>query len=245
MARSSYWSRSTHARCWQHRRVPSSSTRPRAWQARIGASSSSASTTSSSASTPMTALTTSPTILLAYSVLAKPQYAYAPDVRLVLAQLWPHLVLDSSDCIDFSIIILDDCPRRVSVIITMAPSLRPRLQVWLHRHRQPRPRHRPWHPLARLPRPRLQHPPLSATSISAQGLPPRLSSHQLPLQSNMVLYMFFFFLLPKGVLKRLDFSRSRFFWHGEDGVWQTLLRRKYVGSEALSQVLWKPGDSHF
>ena len=31
----------------------------------------------------------------------------------------------------------------------------------------------------------------------------------------------------------------------EDGVWQTLLRRKYIGSKALSQVSWKPGDSHF
>ena len=31
----------------------------------------------------------------------------------------------------------------------------------------------------------------------------------------------------------------------EDGVWQTLLRRKYIGSKALSQVYWKPGDSHF
>ena len=31
----------------------------------------------------------------------------------------------------------------------------------------------------------------------------------------------------------------------EEGVWQTLLRRKYVGSNALSQVHWKPGDSHF
>jgi hypothetical protein len=30
-----------------------------------------------------------------------------------------------------------------------------------------------------------------------------------------------------------------------DGVWQTLLRRKYVGSKALSHVFWKPGDSHF
>jgi hypothetical protein len=103
--------------------------------------------------------------------------------------------------------------------------------------------------------------------------------------------MLSFFLLPKGVLNRLDFFRSRFFWQGdseekkyrlakwsvvcrpkdqgglgihdlevknttilgkwlfrlltEDGVWQTLLRRKYVGSKALSQVVWKPGDSHF
>ena len=31
----------------------------------------------------------------------------------------------------------------------------------------------------------------------------------------------------------------------EDGVWQTLLRRKYVGTQAVSQVIWKPGDSHF
>ena len=31
----------------------------------------------------------------------------------------------------------------------------------------------------------------------------------------------------------------------EQGVWQTLLRRKYVGAQALSQVEWKQGDSHF
>jgi hypothetical protein len=31
----------------------------------------------------------------------------------------------------------------------------------------------------------------------------------------------------------------------ENGLWQTLLKRKYVGSKALAQVLWKPGDSHF
>jgi hypothetical protein len=31
----------------------------------------------------------------------------------------------------------------------------------------------------------------------------------------------------------------------EDGVWQTILRRKYVGSRGISQVSWKPGDSHF
>jgi hypothetical protein len=32
--------------------------------------------------------------------------------------------------------------------------------------------------------------------------------------SNMVLYMLSFFLLPKGVLNRLDFFQSRFFWQG-------------------------------
>jgi hypothetical protein len=98
--------------------------------------------------------------------------------------------------------------------------------------------------------------------------------------SNMVLYMLSFFLLPKWVLNRLDFFKSRFFWQGdnekkkyrlakwsvvcspkdqgglgihdlevkstallgkwlfrlltEDGIWQTKLYRKYVGSKALS-----------
>ena len=109
--------------------------------------------------------------------------------------------------------------------------------------------------------------------------------------TNMVLYMISFFQLPKGVLHKLDYFRSRFFWQGdsekkkyrltkwnvvcrpkdqgglgvhdlevknrallgkwlarlltEDGVWQNMLKRKYVGSKAISQVLWKPGDSHF
>ena len=109
--------------------------------------------------------------------------------------------------------------------------------------------------------------------------------------TNMVLYMISFFQLPKGVLKRLDYFRSRFFWQGdsekkkyrltkwsvvcrpkdqgglgvhdlevknrallgkwlfkllsEEGIWQTLVRRKYVGEKAVSQVVWKPGDSHF
>jgi hypothetical protein len=103
--------------------------------------------------------------------------------------------------------------------------------------------------------------------------------------------MISFFLLPKGVLHKLDYYRSRFFWQGDsekkkyrlakwsvvccpkdqgglgihdlsvkntallgkwlfklltkDGTWQTLLKTKYVGSSALSQVLWKPGDTHF
>jgi hypothetical protein len=30
-----------------------------------------------------------------------------------------------------------------------------------------------------------------------------------------------------------------------DGIWQQLLRNKYVGSKPLSQVEWKLGDSHF
>jgi hypothetical protein len=98
--------------------------------------------------------------------------------------------------------------------------------------------------------------------------------------------MISFFLLPKGVLHKLDYYRSRNFWQGdsekkkyqlvkwnvvcqpkdqgdgkvknsallgkwlfklltEDGIWKTLLKRKYIGMKAPSQVLWKPGDSHF
>jgi hypothetical protein len=31
----------------------------------------------------------------------------------------------------------------------------------------------------------------------------------------------------------------------EEGMWQSILKRKYICPKALSQVLWKPGDSHF
>jgi hypothetical protein len=31
----------------------------------------------------------------------------------------------------------------------------------------------------------------------------------------------------------------------EDRIWQTFLRRKYIGQNALSKVYWKPGDSYF
>jgi hypothetical protein len=48
-------------------------------------------------------------LIFAYSVLAQPEYAFVPDVRLVLAKPWPHLVLDGSDCIDFGIALPDDC----------------------------------------------------------------------------------------------------------------------------------------
>jgi hypothetical protein len=44
-----------------------------------------------------------------YLVFAQPEYAFLPDVCLVLAKPWPHLVLDYSDCIDFGIAFLDDC----------------------------------------------------------------------------------------------------------------------------------------
>jgi hypothetical protein len=35
--------------------------------------------------------------------------------------------------------------------------------------------------------------------------------------SNMVLYMICFFQLPRGVAKRLDYFRSRFFWQDQGG----------------------------
>jgi hypothetical protein len=31
----------------------------------------------------------------------------------------------------------------------------------------------------------------------------------------------------------------------EEGTWQTILKRKYIGPKALSRVFWKPDDSHF
>jgi hypothetical protein len=47
--------------------------------------------------------------IFVYSVLAQPEYAFVPDVHLVLAKPWPHLVLDGLDCIDFGIALPDDC----------------------------------------------------------------------------------------------------------------------------------------
>ena len=101
--------------------------------------------------------------------------------------------------------------------------------------------------------------------------------------TNMVLYMISFFILPKGVLHKLDYYRSRFFWQGdsvkkkyrlvkwsvvcqprdmsgigvhdlegkksallgkwlyklltEDGVRQTIVKRKYIGEKVLSLIL--------
>jgi hypothetical protein len=109
--------------------------------------------------------------------------------------------------------------------------------------------------------------------------------------SSLPMYMMSFFSLPNGVLKKLDYFRSRFFWQGNenkrkyrlakwnilcqpqdqgglgildlnmmntallskwlyklltsDGMWQQLLRNKYVGSKPLSHVQLKLGDSHF
>jgi hypothetical protein len=105
------------------------------------------------------------------------------------------------------------------------------------------------------------------------------------------MYMMSFFRIPKGVLEKLDYYRSRFFWQcdehkrkyrlakwsilhkpvsvggmgiidldtqnkcllskwvykllNEDGVWQQILRRKYLKGKTLSQAVRKAGDSHF
>ena len=109
--------------------------------------------------------------------------------------------------------------------------------------------------------------------------------------SSLPMYMMSFFSLPKGVLKKLDYFRSRFYWQGDehkkkyrlakwnilsmpkdqgglgiqdlnikniallskwlykllssDGLWQQILRNKYLGSKPLVQAIWKTGDSHF
>ena len=108
--------------------------------------------------------------------------------------------------------------------------------------------------------------------------------------SSLPMYMMSFFSIPKGVIKTLDYFRSRFFWQGDenkkkyrlakwsilcqpkdqggigildlntmnrallskwlyklltsDGMWQQLLRNKYIGSKSLAQVEWKISDSH-
>lgn len=109
--------------------------------------------------------------------------------------------------------------------------------------------------------------------------------------SSLPMFMMAFFRIPKGVLKKLDYYRSRFFWHceehkkkyrlikwsmlsrpkcvggmgilnleaqnicllskwlfrllNEEGIWQNLLKRKYMANKSLPQVSKKPGDSQF
>jgi hypothetical protein len=109
--------------------------------------------------------------------------------------------------------------------------------------------------------------------------------------TSLVMFMLSFFEVPKGVLEKIDYFRSRFFWQGsdykkkyrlakweilcqpkevgglgiqnidvqnkcllskwlfkllnEDGLWQTLLRKKYLSRYTLTKVTSKPGDSHF
>ncbi|WVZ49477.1 LOW QUALITY PROTEIN: hypothetical protein U9M48_000835, partial [Paspalum notatum var. saurae] len=86
------------------------------------------------------------------------------------------------------------------------------------------------------------------------------------------MFMLSFFEVPRGVLKKTDYYISRFYntkrstvsrdgksfanqktreglWlfrlYNEDGMWQQLIRNKYLKNKTLSQVCKKPGDSHF
>src|SRR6266498_3548994 len=108
--------------------------------------------------------------------------------------------------------------------------------------------------------------------------------------SSLPMFMLSFFEIPREVLKRLDYYRSKFFWQSEehkkyrlakwslvctpkdqgglgilnldvhnrcllskwlfrlineDGIWQKLLRRKYLRNRTITQVNYMPGDSHF
>ena len=117
-----------------------------------------------------------------------------------------------------------------------------------------------------------------------------ISSHQFHPKQPFNVYVLFF-EVPREVLKKLDFYRSRFFqqcdehkkkyrltkWSilcspkekgglgilnldvqnkcllskwlfkliNEDGVWQQILRRKYLRHKTITQVEYMPRDSHF
>jgi hypothetical protein len=109
--------------------------------------------------------------------------------------------------------------------------------------------------------------------------------------SSLPMFMMSFFRIPKGVLEKLDYYRSRFFWQcdehkkkyrlarwsimrkpksvgglgiinlevqnkcllskwlfkliNEEGIWQDILKKKYLKGKTLAQVEKKKGDSHF
>ncbi|WVZ91755.1 hypothetical protein U9M48_037881 [Paspalum notatum var. saurae] len=109
--------------------------------------------------------------------------------------------------------------------------------------------------------------------------------------SSLPMFMLSFFAIPKGILKKLEYLRSRFFWQNdqhkkkyhlikwdqirqpkeqgglgiidlevqnkcllskwlfklanEDGIWQTILRNKYLKSKPFGSGTKRPGVSHF
>ena len=109
--------------------------------------------------------------------------------------------------------------------------------------------------------------------------------------STLSMFMLSFFEVPRGVLKKIEYYKSRFFWQNdghkkkyklvkwnilrqpkeqgglgiqdldiqnkcllskwlyklcnEEGLWQDLLRNKYLKHKTLSQTSKKAGDSHF
>jgi hypothetical protein len=54
-----------------------------------------------------------------------------------------------------------------------------------------------------------------------------LGIHNLEVKNNVLLGKWLFKLLT------------------EEGMWQTILKRKHIGLKALSQIFWKSGDSYF
>jgi hypothetical protein len=108
--------------------------------------------------------------------------------------------------------------------------------------------------------------------------------------TSLPMFMLSFFEIPKGVLEKIDYFRSRFFWQNdsqkkkyrltkwsiicqpkdqgglgiqnlevqnqcllskwlfklvnEEGLWQTILRNKYLTRQTIGKVEKKPGDSH-
>jgi hypothetical protein len=119
--------------------------------------------------------------VFAYSVLAKSEYAFVPDVRLVLAKLGQHLVLDGSDCIDFGIDHLHDC-------LDASPSLssrtmRLRLHVRLPRHRHPTTTSTTASPRAATPTKVAPPNALGSLDIGTRATTSP-APHQLPLQSK-------------------------------------------------------------
>jgi hypothetical protein len=108
--------------------------------------------------------------------------------------------------------------------------------------------------------------------------------------TRLVMFMLSFFEVPRGVLKKIDYYRFRFYWQSDqhkkkyrlmrwniicqpkeqgglgiqninvqnrcllskwlfklinEGIWQKLLKRKYLRSQMITQVQKKPGDSQF
>ena len=62
----------------------------------------------------------------------------------------------------------------------------------------------------------------------------------------MVLYMISFFQLPKGVIKKLDYFRSRFFWQGDGenkkyrlAKWDVVCRPKDQGALCIHDLCVK------
>jgi hypothetical protein len=146
---------------------------------------------------------------LGHPILATPGRAFIPNTFSSLASLAQCLVFIGFDNVFFRIDYFSMSASTVSPTLSLLTRPR-RLRLHHLRYRHPSsttawtrlchssralcargfmcgyidigtPRHRPRHPLALLYRPRLQHPPLSASLTSTQGLSPRMSTPRLPL----------------------------------------------------------------